>query len=708
MREVSANQSNPARTLGSQAQANAPEAKKFRLDIEGLRGLSVAAVIANHFSEKLAASGYLGVDVFFVISGFVITQSLARRSHNNLNSFLLDFYDRRVRRLLPSLAIYIASISIVLCLFDPSPGATLRTGMAAIVGFANISLYNSSIDYFAGSTTLNPFVHAWSLAVEEQFYLLYPILAWTTGYAACRDNGNKKLLWLLSALLIASMLSFLANYGSNQTASYFLTPPRFWELASGCILALTIKNRQNTIGISPRAMVLASTSLAALTILFFAPHSLAPASNVIAVVLAMALIALTSQGSIAYRILSSKCMTWLGKVSYSLYLWHWGILAISRWTIGISLHTAPFQLGLMLLIASCSYMLVESPLRQRSWADSPGITIFKGIVLAACTNLALLTALTYWHDVLYLGSDQASNVQDGVNKIFPNCVDTNIANSSDPNQGCRLAGRTGQTIIAIGDSQTKHLAPLLEKTNKNEGLGIIFISSNGATYPGVPEARSDGRSTSEWKSRYRGLTDRYRAALEQAKPGDIVLLSSRFELRWGRRPIPEEQKDLTFQYFDDDDKSITRSQAFKLWQEKLYAIAKDARDRGLDIIIFNSLPTFRHELPPSITNPQWFNRLGSKNFKPEPSRKAMADNYKFLDVALTEYARRHRNVEIFDLFTVMCPSSQAVCSISESGNPLYSDQWHLSSAGAIRVYPEFKKLLQQNKLIKPEAHRALY
>ena len=219
---------------------------KYRPEIDGLRAFAVVAVIINHFNKNILPGGYLGVDIFFVISGYVITSSLAKRSTHNFREFISGFYERRIKRLVPVLVVFVILSSIAICLFNSSPGVSLRTGLASLFGFSNIFLLNQSTDYFASSTQLNVFTHTWSLGVEEQFYLLFPFFVWFSGFARQTKNGVRNLFFLILAMTIVSLLGFVYLYSTNQSAAYFLMPTRFWEMSTGCLLFLLIQRRKST------------------------------------------------------------------------------------------------------------------------------------------------------------------------------------------------------------------------------------------------------------------------------------------------------------------------------------------------------------------------------------------------------------------------------------------------------------------------------
>ena len=214
---------------------------KYRVEIDGLRAVAVFAVILNHFDKQLLPNGYLGVDLFFVISGYVITSSLKNNKYKEFTKFIINFYERRLRRLIPLLAFFTIIVGTLTVFLNTSPGVSINTGFYGLFGISNIYLFSQSTDYFAQSTDLNPFTHTWSLAVEEQFYLFYPLLLWFCGYCQGSKNRSKRVLISLLFLSIPSLLGFIFLYKVNQPAAYFLMPFRFWEISFGSIIFLLVK-----------------------------------------------------------------------------------------------------------------------------------------------------------------------------------------------------------------------------------------------------------------------------------------------------------------------------------------------------------------------------------------------------------------------------------------------------------------------------------
>jgi peptidoglycan/LPS O-acetylase OafA/YrhL len=335
---------NPAQALHKPTQIKS----KYRPEIDGLRAFAVVAVIINHFNKELLPSGYLGVDIFFVVSGFVITSSLAGRPSKNLGDFLVGFYTRRIKRLVPALVLFVLITSILICLFNPTPGDSLRTGIASLFGLSNLYLLRQSTDYFAASTELNVFTHTWSLGVEEQFYFLFPFLVWFTGFGRLAAKGSKNLFWVMGGLSVTSLIAFVYSYKTNQPAAYFLIPTRLWEMGAGCLLFLSMKHFNSFFRTLEKIPPLIVTG--AIVAVLFALQFAVQATFTI-VILTVVLITCLRTGTSAYKLFTHPRVVYIGLISYSLYLWHWGVLSLSRWTIGIHWWAMPLQIALMLLLS---------------------------------------------------------------------------------------------------------------------------------------------------------------------------------------------------------------------------------------------------------------------------------------------------------------------------------------------------------------------
>jgi len=355
---------------------------EYRLDINGLRAVSVVAVIANHFSRSILPAGNLGVDLFFVISGYVITASLSRAKSSNLKGFLASFYAKRAKRLLPALVACVIPSAILICLFNPWPQGDIKTGVSALFGLSNIWLYLQDVNYFGKSADLNVFTQTWSLGVEEQFYLVFPFFVWFSGLTqkAAALKGARNLALIIIPLMLVSVITFIVFARSNPAASFYLVSSRFWELAAGCLAYLCLRtwpslrsSTNNPINTICLAMII--------SIFFFNVRS---KEIILAACLTFYLLVRMNRRDFCYSLLALPALQRLGKISYSIYLWHWTVIVISRWTIGIQWWTVPLQIGAILALGSISYKFVEVPFRMGSWGGkSPKLLGFVGSSLSS-------------------------------------------------------------------------------------------------------------------------------------------------------------------------------------------------------------------------------------------------------------------------------------------------------------------------------------
>ena len=288
----------------------------YRNDIDGLRAIAVLAVIINHIDNRILPSGYLGVDIFFVISGFVITASLSKRDNRNFIKFITDFYSRRLKRLLPALIFFLIIGSLLICFVDSNPRNSLLLGLSSLFGISNYFLIGLSTDYFGEAAEFLPFTHTWSLSVEEQFYFIFPFLIFFTNFGNQNKKFNKKLFFSLVCMSISSLILFIFFYGSNQTIAYFSMPTRFWEMAVGCIcyqiFDLNIKK------IELRFKFLPQISFIAIVITFFLSNQFAIFNTLAVVFFTLIIIFFNDKNIILYNFLSNPKLTFIGRISYSL------------------------------------------------------------------------------------------------------------------------------------------------------------------------------------------------------------------------------------------------------------------------------------------------------------------------------------------------------------------------------------------------------
>jgi len=338
-----------------------PGAPGYRADIDGLRAIAVTPVVLFHAGIPLFSGGFVGVDVFFVISGYLITQVILRDSVGQGFS-IVKFYERRIRRIIPALFVLMAFCLLVApFLFIPPDYKSFSKSVVATVLFlSNVSFWREA-GYFGAGAQVKPLLHTWSLAVEEQFYLLYPI------FIAAILKWKPRLL--VPSLVVGFVLSFVASvWGVSHAANstFYLSPFRAWELLVGCFLALDIPPAISSRLAREIGSVLGIGSIF-WAVFALSEDSLFPGANALFPCIGAGLVIYTNARSLTYigRLLSSRPFVFIGLISYSLYLWHWPILVFAQqWRGPISApSTTIWLLMLSFAAATLSWRYVEQPFR---------------------------------------------------------------------------------------------------------------------------------------------------------------------------------------------------------------------------------------------------------------------------------------------------------------------------------------------------------
>jgi peptidoglycan/LPS O-acetylase OafA/YrhL len=730
------------------------QASFYRPEIDGLRAVAVLAVLANHIQNRLFPGGFLGVDVFFVISGYVITSSLLHREQTSFSSFILSFYGRRFKRLLPALLVCIFISSLLYCLVVQVPGPSLWTGLAAVFGFSNIQLYSSQADYFASAAELNLFLHTWSLGVEEQFYLLYPLIFW---FATKRQRLFKRLLIfaaavgsvVMAAALIRSGLTFVPGfmraqgkgpYGvllmalvvlgftanqpallqrrhrglflllgvlsgisllffgllskANPSAAFYLMTNRFWEMGAGCLLALWADpglSSERIRGTSQRLRAGSAVLLAMICGSFFLPSLWKSMTTPLVVVLTLLLILAMdfdpeSRG-LAKRLLSMPLMTSIGLISYSLYLWHWPVLVMARWTIGVHAWSLPFLIGLIAVASLASYRFVEGPLRRARWAPTNRATIGYGLAVETAMAGVLFTLLSQPGNNLYTGKastpfDLASLAVSGTEITVENCgfFDGKTV------EKCLLEAKYGKPYLFLfGDSHAGHLYPLMGEVVARTGVGLVTFNTAGNAhqpFPVISFRRSDGSSNDyldRLPAKGKEINAFYSLVSPRLRRGDSVLLSS----------------DL-YRYFNL--RQPDQDPLFGQWRAAIVRLAKELEPRGVNVVVFAPFPHFGSGGGP-ICTPQWFRpKLSSSCFVHLPVDEVRKERSGIV-MALNRLEAEQRNLFIYDPLPLFCPPSSPVCRNHEGNIVFYLDGDHLSPNSAPRVAEDFVPFLRKRGLL---------
>jgi peptidoglycan/LPS O-acetylase OafA/YrhL len=328
----------------------------YRPEIDGLRAVAVVPVILFHLNLNWIPGGFVGVDVFFVISGFLITSILIGDLESGVFSFS-KFWARRIRRIIPPMLFVVATTLCFawLFVFRGDVPAVGRQAIAGLLSASNVYFWKTSGDYWGESAENSPLLHTWSLAVEEQFYLCVPIAA----FVVFRYRRSKLPL-LFFLVVITSFTGFVFGLSAYPTSTFYLLPTRAWELAAGCCLAASSSRDGRARLGAGISSLLALLGLCLIVSCYFLVAKLNV--YVIASVLGTVLILAFGQSGICYRILANRQLVHIGKLSYSLYLWHWPIFVFAEDLVP---DVNKFLLLIpVFILATASYYLIETPARH--------------------------------------------------------------------------------------------------------------------------------------------------------------------------------------------------------------------------------------------------------------------------------------------------------------------------------------------------------
>ena len=445
---------------------------KYRAEIDGLRALAVLPVILFHAGFELFSGGFVGVDVFFVISGYLITTILIEDIENERFS-IVNFYERRARRILPALTvILLVSTLISYFILYPSDFEEYSKSLLSVVFFVSNIFFWSESDYFATASELKPLLHTWSLAVEEQYYVLFPIfliLVWRF--------GKNRVFWMIVVMAAISLLLSEWGWRNHATANFYLAPTRAWELLAGSIAAFVVQKQ----GVQKNNL-LATVGLAAIIFSIFFYDETTPFPSMYALVPVLGTVCLVlyaDKATFAAKLLSTKGFVGVGLISYSAYLWHQPLMALYRRKVGIELH--PIEslsiICLVFLLSVLTWKYVEKPFRKREIVNR------KVIFLSSITSLVFLSAIAV---AIYVTNGASFRFQ--LPSPPQKWADikchgaARVAQYNDELRECLGAGTPSTTgdIYLIGDSHAAQITLAVRQVAVARGVNFNFINTESS------------------------------------------------------------------------------------------------------------------------------------------------------------------------------------------------------------------------------------
>jgi len=625
----------------------------IRVDIQVLRGLAVLFVVLEHLAIPGFQYGYLGVDIFFVISGFLITSIVARGLERDKFSFK-EFYLRRAKRLLPaSFVTILATIVAAKFFLPPMQIDSLKQQIIGALTFSTNFVLLSQAGYFDLESATKPLLHMWSLAVEEQFYFFVPaLLAFTPA-----KHWRK----ILVALAIASFVGCLYLSLSNQSAAFYLLPTRAWELLIGSIASMlvysaAVKSVASKLAIPAFAVLLASP---------FVNSGLShPGLDAVVVCFATAIVLLAN-----HRLINSKIWTPIekaGDISYSLYLVHWPIIAIANASIGtesMTVKTTLFAASLVTAIAL--YNLVEKPFRVMQYGFKPSLVVFPALTLA-------LFGLS--HSFLKVQSAEKIEKLFAPNYGLDRSCGTNIYKDTEK---CRTS--QDPNIIVWGDSYAMHNIPGLAQSQKID----IRQATRSACAPFLNTAPNTKRSNFEEQARQCvGFNDSAFKFISETSSIKTVILAGSYG-----------------QYMQDTYESISFDTNGAMQVEKstperamkdMRTVVEKLKALGKQVVIIAPPPPLNTTIVSCIQGEMANPSLTNQSNKCLLDRALFERSHKNV-LNLMKYAETSLGAKVIYLSDALCDAKS--CKTIIDGVPIYRDPGHLSTTGSVKLYQKMPNIL---------------
>jgi peptidoglycan/LPS O-acetylase OafA/YrhL len=649
----------------------------YRPDIDGLRALAVLPVVFYHAGFDWFSGGYVGVDVFFVISGYLITSLIYPEIQAGKFTYR-SFYVRRIRRLFPALFVLVVACLIpAYYLLLPGELEDFGESVAALALFSSNILFWSEAGYFATAAELKPLLHTWSLAIEEQYYLLFPVLL-----LGIRRWSPKYILPVTLVLFTASLIWAITSLYSSPDAAFYLLPSRTWELLLGSLIAMgsvELKNRW-----ASEASALTGVCLIVAAVLLYDNSTPFPGAAALlpCVGTALVIIAGTANATVTRKILSYRGLVFIGLISYSLYLWHWPILAFAKhyYIAPLGTQVVWVALSLALLMSVLSWRYVEQPFRRAGTALQPR-ALFQGaaamIIILISVGLVLDTTQGLpvrlpdkVHDILAVADDKPKNRKRCEGQDPATLALSELCPLGDPT--------VSPSVLLWGDSHANMLANTLGTYVGEAQKGGAFAVANGCVpLLGVSRAIQD--------------TDLDCAAFSHAvlqliaeHPSlSTIVLAARWGLHATGLPVdvhagpPRYLRNAQTTAQNSADNQHIFTEAFRHTLATL-----ESMDRR--VIVLGPIPEANYDIPMALAKAAW------RNTDIRFSTSLAGFNQRQATFFALQREYNSSNIQWMALHQPLCNEVQ--CRFTKEGLPLYFDDNHLATNGVAHISGVFDNI----------------
>lgn len=632
---------------------------KYRPEIDGLRAIAVLSVIFFHAGFKLFNGGYVGVDVFFVISGYLITTLILIEKEAGKFT-IANFYERRIRRILPALTVLMLAV-LPFAYFWMLPGQLeeFSQSLVAVSLFFSNVLFWQQTGYFETATELKPLLHTWSLAVEEQYYLFFPLfinITWRLG---------KRIMLIALALLgLASLLMAQWASQSYPDLAFYLIPTRLWEILIGSLVAFyllgrnqDVSTKQNSTFLAEQIFSILGLALILFSIIFFDENTPYPSFYTLAPTMGTALLILFgSENTLSGALLSNKFLTGIGAISYSAYLWHQPLFAFAKLTsfeapsnwLMLELST------LSLALAYLSWKYIESPFRDKARYSRTRIFQYAAVVTIFIASIGTAGYLKKGFGARIAPNGmtfaELGQTTQGVVGLSANC------DSFEVLKKCRTSGKP--EILVWGDSFAMQLVPGILASNPDVKM---IQRTKTACGPVIGLAQINSRYSPKWGD---GCIRFNESVIEWLKSNSSVhyaVLGSPF-----------------VQYFSENNKLLVNGKIIPM--DKTVVLSsfeetlKTLSDMGIRPVVFAPPPSVNEDIGNCLVRNAFY---GGDEF----DCRVKVSEYKEVKKEILDFlAVIERKYRVIYMSDYLC--DDVYCSTELDGVFIYGDRAHLSTAGS--------------------------
>lgn len=624
-----------------------PSKLTYRKDIQGLRAVAILLVIAAHAQIPGFGGGFIGVDVFFVISGYLITGLLVKELTSNNRINFIEFYSRRLKRLLPALAlVVIVSAFLAYRLLPPTEQLPQAISAAsAIFWVSNLQFAFQDLDYFGSQAEQNIYLHTWSLGVEEQFYLVWPLLL-TLAFWAAKSKPNRRaaLVTALSVIGVSSLVACAWQTYQDARLSFYLMPFRAWQFCAGglvFLLADKFEHRRNI----DTAISLFGLMLIIGCAIFLRDSMPYPGIWAIIPTFGTALLLIAGgKKDIVAMLMENRIAQGIGNISYSLYLWHWPVFVLGGLILPLNnLTNQVILITTSCLLAYISYMFVENPIRFSSWhAKSYGRQIFGALFLMVIINIGAIR----WGSLQIIAPEPSSNdwfstVKSDLPEIYKHGCD-DWFRSADV-KICKFGADDSKLkAVIFGDSIGLQWFPAIHEIAKAADWQLLVMTKSACPmvnepffYPTIGREYTE---CAEWRANAI-------ATITNISP-DLVILGS----------------------------AETYNFSLKQWQDGTESVLLTLAASASKIYFLRATPQLGFDGPNCLAK--------MSDMKDIESQRGCRSNYNSHEDSIAwrginTAASKYQNVKLIDMNEFVCP--QGSCSAYRDGAFIYRDGQHLTA-----------------------------